>query len=318
MKFISLILMIALSGCLSTKNGDSAPANPFADTDGKELNYGFMSNNYEIVEEPMPSPSTNTFIMNSVGYINIADDQNNVLDFMVFKPTCLRDSSSETYSMVLVGGSGPNKQSIKRSKGALEVFDYQFKNHNTRVAFSPNDNYSTSCSSGKTTVNTQGTLYANGSIAVYESNGDIYFGVRDSLAITSGTPTLTGTKYEYFSANAEVIEGSQAGASNFGLVQTNHSMSSGVIEVFGFNSTLSFFNQNSNDTSSHISLLPSSNPSMKGIMGTIGGKRLLVAVYESDGLGGVLNTDSSCYPDQSDNQLASCNGVGSIVVYFEN
>jgi hypothetical protein len=127
MKFISLILMIALSGCLSTKNGDSAPANPFADTDGKELNYGFMSNNYEIVEEPMPSPSTNTFIMNSVGYINIADDQNNVLDFMVFKPTCLRDSSSETYSMVLVGGSGPNKQSIKRSKGALEVLIINLK-----------------------------------------------------------------------------------------------------------------------------------------------------------------------------------------------
>ncbi len=310
--FFLIFVMIILSSCTGGGSSTSGSSSVV-----KELYYGFSSDNYELVEQPEPSMGANVFLIPSVGYINVIDENTNSVDYMVFKPTCLSGSSTETYAMVLVSGNGPNKISAKRSSLEFTVFDYQFKSYNERVSLAPNSNYSLACNSGKTTVDTQGLFYGNGSMAVFENNGDIYLGIRDNLLVTSGSPSFTATKYEFFKANSEVIENSWAGM-DVGLLQTNHFVAGGIFEVFGFNVTINYFNQNSGDTSSHISLQPSSDPSMKGIFGQILGHRLFVSVYEPDGIGGASGSDSSCYPDGSDPNLASCNGVGSIVILFEN
>jgi len=314
--------VLILVGCGSSPKShspssgdDSSGTTTAGPTHGENAYDGFMTVSGDEMENWDP-PYPPTFDFPNVALIDIWEPNENWGDYLVYRPTCLSGSQVESYSMVSVNGGTMNTITITRTANSISKQYYLVKDGVARMYAPPEDVASGTCENGRFEISGEPVLYANGTVAVLNDGGNnVYFGIRDSNLITWGTVNATGTSFTWVHEDAEKWDDNTVWGTTAGQIDPSASIVGGIANFGGIASTITQIPDiGTAFPMAHIHLV-NAGGSSRGIIGNIGGKKLVIGVREKDGAGGFNAGNADCYNHWIDPAYKQCYGVGALYIF---
>lgn len=275
-------------GCVVNCGGDGG-ANGGGQTDSFK---GYSTDGSRVEGGSGSEPTSGDYaIFPNVGYIEYWDATNKSFDMMVKNPTCLLGAAYEDYALTKVVGGTHNQISIQRTSGQVVWTEHAISALRTDTSTAT---IASSCMNGLTTIAGSFEFYANGQVIVLRTvNNDVYFGIRDTSLINSGS--FSGNFQQYLSisigddntAGSITMSGGGSVSSVVNMIQLNGNVNT------GFSTNVLNYHANGNGSTTHHISLQNQHGWMMGIFGTLGGKKVMVTSLPKDAAN---DCDSSgCY-----------------------